>query len=294
MIIKKMDYLDEKKVHEKAIIYKKYADETFEINVYKLTCGFNFTLTLPNNYQGKEIYWLSKGTLKQTRTGKLLEKNDLIILSPSDPCIVLEVIEDSEIILVSSEDSYSQTESNFTFLEETIEKIQSKDAYTKEHSLRVMALAHEMIPFLDLTEAESYAFVRAAKYHDLGKVEIPDEILNKPGPLTLEEYNQMKNHVDESVLQLKVHYKALVLRIVSEHHERLDGSGYPRGLKADEISPLGRALAVIDTYDAMTTDRVYKKGKKSKESLEELYSLAGSKYDLKYIQILEKLIKAKS
>jgi HD-GYP domain-containing protein (c-di-GMP phosphodiesterase class II) len=290
MIIENERHLEEKVVHEKAKIYKKYVDDSFEINIYQLDLGFNFTLTLPNGYHGKEIYWLSKGLLKQTTTNRLIREKDMIILSEEDPCIGLEVLEDTEIILISSEDSYNQTESNFTFLEETIEKIQNKDTYTKEHSLRVMALAHKMIPYLNLSEGESYAFLRAAKYHDLGKVTISDNILNKPAFLSDDEFNQMKNHVDESVLQLKEHYKPLVLQIASEHHERLDGSGYPKGLKGDQISSLGKALAVIDTYDAMTTDRVYKKGKAPEVALKELYSLANTKYSLKYIELLDKIL----
>lgn len=125
-----------------------------------------------------------------------------------------------------------------------------------------------MAPYLKLHGKMLYAFLTAARYHDLGKIKISDQILNKPGHFSQEEFLTMKDHVLETRRLLEPVVEEEVCLIAEQHHERLNGSGYPYGLKGDEISDLGKALAVIDTFDAMTTDRVYKKAKPLKKPLQ--------------------------
>jgi putative nucleotidyltransferase with HDIG domain len=171
-----------------------------------------------------------------------------------------------------------------------MESIEKKDHYTNQHCLKVLELAREMAKRMKLNGKESYAFVTAARYHDLGKISISDEILNKPGALTEVQFNDMKSHVLETRRLLSENFEEEVCLIAEQHHERLNGSGYPYGLKAKDIHEHAKALAVLDTFDAMTTDRVYKKGKTREEAFLELYSLADTYYERKYIEMLELII----
>lgn len=109
---------------------------------------------------------------------------------------------------------------------------------------------------------------QAGSLHDIGKILVPDSILLKEGRLTDEEYEIMKKHpTDGAEMVSKVTSDKNIIEAISQHHERLDGSGYPKGLKKDEINPLAKILMVADVFDAMTTDRVYRKKLSIKEAL---------------------------
>jgi len=109
--------------------------------------------------------------------------------------------------------------------------------------------------------------------HDVGKMQTPDHILNKPGRLTDEEFTVMRHHVVASreILEITPNISQTALQVAAQHHERFDGSGYPHRLKGSEISPIGQMAAIIDVYDAITSDRVYHKGMPPTEALRKLF-----------------------
>jgi len=124
----------------------------------------------------------------------------------------------------------------------------------------------------------------ATRYHDLGKIHIEDELLNKPDKLTTEEYSRMKEHVLLGKEMILHDFNEEIFRIIVQHHERMNGSGYPYGLSGDEISEDGRLIAICDSYDAMVTDRVYKRGKTPEEALQELRDLSGTLFDSRLVE----------
>jgi putative nucleotidyltransferase with HDIG domain len=137
----------------------------------------------------------------------------------------------------------------------------ARDGSTHEHSQRVQRYALALAREIGITDALTIdAIWIAALLHDIGKLSIPDDLLNKPGPLTKEEYDQVKQHVviGADILSA-VSFPALLSLIVRHHHENWDGTGYPDGLHGEGI-PLGaRVLAVVDCYDALTSDRPYRR-----------------------------------
>jgi putative nucleotidyltransferase with HDIG domain len=133
--------------------------------------------------------------------------------------------------------------------------------------------------------------VVASLFHDIGKCRIPDEILKKKGRFLPEEYEIMKNHARYGAELLSTHYPESITDLVRNHHERLNGTGYPRGLKGDEISFGARILAVADSFDAMTTNRGYNDMRDFKSAAEELVSLPGE-YDERIASMLVKLVEA--
>lgn len=137
--------------------------------------------------------------------------------------------------------------------------VEAKDSYTGEHIERVSNLAAEIGRFLGCDEAACANLVRGGILHDIGKIAVPDSILNKPDKLTDEEFELVKIHPLEGE-RICRSLKTLrpVLDVVRHHHERLDGSGYPDGLKGDAIELPARIMAVCDVFDALTSERAYR------------------------------------
>ncbi len=139
-------------------------------------------------------------------------------------------------------------------------KLRGFDEYTYTHSINVSLLAVLLGRHVGLSKAELLELGLAGMYHDVGKARIPTHILNKPGKLSASEFRIMKTHPLEGykVMAAQPGQNPEILRAVLEHHERNDGSGYPRGLTGDKVSQFSRIISVVDVYDALTSRRVYK------------------------------------
>ena len=163
--------------------------------------------------------------------------------------------------------------------------IDAKDQTTHGHVRRTQIYATEMGSLFDVTEAERQALFAGALLHDIGKLAVPEYILNKPGKLTEAEFAKMKIHptVGGDILR-RVNFPYPVEDIVRYHHEKWDGSGYPKGLRAEAIPLVARIISVVDFYDATRCDRPYRKGMKREESLALLQSMAGSAFDPRVVR----------
>jgi len=149
--------------------------------------------------------------------------------------------------------------------------IEVRDEYTEGHCQRLSHYATELGALLDLPDDDLVALGRGGYFHDIGKIALPDSILLKPGPLTPEEFEKVKEHPvvgDRLCGDLRALNR--VRSIVRYHHERLDGSGYPDGLVGDQIPLLAQVIGIVDVYDAMTTNRPYRAARTSDEALAEL------------------------
>ncbi len=164
--------------------------------------------------------------------------------------------------------------------ERVAQLLADRDPYTYEHSSGVAQLAEKIARTLKLPLDEIEKIRDAATIHDIGKLGVPDKILNKPGPLTEEEWAVMKKHPEIGASLLKdLEIFSEIIDIVLYEHERWDGSGYPKGLKGREI-PLGaRIIAVADVYNALVTDRPYRKAFSQEEALRMMREMRGVKLD---------------
>lgn len=157
----------------------------------------------------------------------------------------------------------------------SIAKLRSYDDYTFQHCVNVSVFATSLGKLMKMSEKELVILSRSALLHDVGKMLVPKDILNKPARLTEEEFAIMKNHVTAGYDYLvKNGMDISTLNIVIEHHERYDGSGYPYGLKDEEISLAGKIGAVVDIYDAITSDRVYHKGMEAPSAVKMMFKWA--------------------
>lgn len=165
------------------------------------------------------------------------------------------------------------------------EAIGARDLYTMGHSEKVAEYARLIADQLGLDEPEVDRAYLCGIVHDVGKIGVPEYILNKPGPLSPEEYRQITRHPDMGATILShISWLEDVVPVIISHHERYDGTGYPQGLRGEEIPLLSRILAVADAFDAMTSDRSYRKALPLNMALEELRSGAGRQFDPRVVE----------
>jgi len=169
--------------------------------------------------------------------------------------------------------------------------IDTKDHYTFKHSKNVAYYATELAKALNLNDDMEEIVRQAALLHDVGKIGIPEDILNKPGRLTDEEYEVIKGHVEASIGIIR-HLPSLdyVIPAVIGHHERYDGKGYPRRIAGEDIPLAARILCIADSFDAMTSDRCYKKGMPVQKALEIVKEEEGRQFDPRMARVFAECI----
>mgnify|MGYP001220141065 CR=1 FL=1 len=170
--------------------------------------------------------------------------------------------------------------------------IKDNDEYTYNHSVNVAVYSLFIGSLLDLNKEELRELCQAALLHDLGKSNIPNEILNKKGKLTKEEFELVKKHpLDGYKLSKEMPFLSEKVRYgILCHHEREDGSGYPYGIKGEEINLYAKIIAIGDVYDALTSERVYKEKSTPFEAIEEFYNMGFEKFDTNILNLFLKNI----
>jgi putative nucleotidyltransferase with HDIG domain len=169
-----------------------------------------------------------------------------------------------------------------------------RDKETEGHTVRVTDLTMRLAEAFGIDPEMMAHIRRGAILHDIGKMAIPDHILLKPGPLDEEEWVQMRQHPQIAYDMLRnIEYLQPALSIPYCHHERWDGSGYPRQLKGEEIPLAARLFAVADVWDALTSDRPYRKAWTREEALEYIRQQAGKQFDPRVVEVFLRIISAK-
>jgi putative nucleotidyltransferase with HDIG domain len=172
-------------------------------------------------------------------------------------------------------------------IEALADVVDMRDPYTFSHSKRVADYAFELARALRLPPAEIETITSAARVHDLGKVGIVEAVLNKPGGLNDAEWEQMRQHpVKGAQIVSRFPYYAEGRELIEHHHERMDGGGYPAGVRAEELSIGARIIAVADSLDAMTSDRVYRKALPLEVVRQEFEKGAGTQWDASVVERL--------
>ena len=162
-----------------------------------------------------------------------------------------------------------------------VRMLEKKDEYTRGHSQRVSQYAARTAVMLGFTGSALDQIRLGGDLHDIGKIGTRDAGLNKPGPLTKDEFAEIKKHVveGEEILEPLRRDQPVVLEIVRSHHERMDGTGFPDGLRGEAIPMPARLVSVVDAFDAMTTNRAYRASRLPAEAMEELHRCAGLHFD---------------
>jgi response regulator RpfG family c-di-GMP phosphodiesterase len=167
-----------------------------------------------------------------------------------------------------------------------VHALEAKDAYTSGHSSRVSRYAMKTAVRLGFTDDALEDIRLGGELHDIGKIGTREEILNKPGTLTLEEFEHVKTHstLGERILAPFFGSSPIVLRVARSHHERMDGAGFPDSLRGEQIPLEARIVSVVDAFDAMTTNRAYRKPRSASDAIQELRRCAGAHFDADVVE----------
>jgi HD-GYP domain-containing protein (c-di-GMP phosphodiesterase class II) len=180
-----------------------------------------------------------------------------------------------------------------TTLEGWAKALEMRDAETHGHTRRVLDLTLRLAQALSVPAEELTHIRRGVLLHDIGKLAIPDEILRKPGPLTPQEWEIMRRHPQLAAEMLsEIEFLKPALAIPLYHHEKWDGTGYPFGLKGEQIPLPARIFAVVDVWDALTNDRPYHQALSQEEALAYIRSQAGTHFDPRIVEVFLTLIEA--
>lgn len=246
---------------EKTIVAVKSLDDNVERSVLKITAISTLTLLI---LLGALTHWGLISPINHFKeVTRKIAANDLSVRSnwrSTDELGELsgsinEMADNLQRLITQQEQAYLQV------LQTLAKALEARDPYTASHSSRVTRYALKLAKELGLDEQQREILKQGALMHDLGKIGIPDDVLNKPAPLTEEEMQIMRSHPSKTakILSPLSHMKEHAA-IATWHHERWDGEGYPDGLKGEQIPLLARIVSIADTWDAMTGDRIYRKG----------------------------------
>lgn len=206
---------------------------------------------------------------------------------------IRELLEERGRIQHELENSLRENQSSyFETVRALVNAIEVKDAYTRGHCERVMDYSLAIGRAMNLSRQELHDLRFGSILHDIGKIGIPEHILNNQGSFGPEEFEMMKRHpaIGDKLLE-GLHFLDNSRKIVHEHHERMDGTGYPRGLKGSEIGLLSKIVSAADAYDAMTSVRPYrKKVMSSEDAVRELERQAGTQFDARVVQVFVMLL----
>jgi len=237
-------------------------------------------ICVPLNYGNKIIgaFALSRKAQKEN-----FSEDDRVLLSDlaSQIAIALENFR----LSADAEQTYVET---ITALAMAVE---ARDEYTRGHTNRVGEYCNKLARAFNLDDKTIKMLNDASNLHDIGKIGIPDKILRKPAPLTAEEMKLVYEHsvIGENILK-PIRSLSVLCDLVRHHHERLDGSGYPDGIKGDQISLPLHIMIIADCFDAMTSDRPYRKAMSFDDAKKELQRYAGIRYDARVVEKLLQIV----
>ncbi|MGL5087323.1 MAG: HD-GYP domain-containing protein, partial [Clostridium sp.] len=221
----------------------------------------------------------------------ILKSGDCFYQKNIEKCFTMYTKHGCKIIKFSNAGDFNLVEEYNNNLYKALDEIQEKDKYTKDHCMRVGVYAQKLANAIKQPTHSMRELMIAAIAHDVGKCRISDEILLKPGRFNDEERKIMMEHPIHSYELLKNDFgmNETIAMIAACHHECYDGTGYPYGLKGEEIPIESRIIAIVDTYDAITTTRPYQEAKTPEKALDEM-SKFSHKFDIKLFEVFKNLV----
>lgn len=248
-----------------------------EVILQSIRANNLFTIT---PWDGSEFVYVLEGQIECTTTGleDVLGPGDTIQASQLIQPVYFKTLSDVNFLYVASPPVFSYISETITKWLDLASEIEQKDMYTREHCRRIERLALKIGERLRLSGGQLERLINAAYLHDLGKTVVPIEVLTKPGPLTEDEWEHIKKHPSAGRRMLQNTFLSEVGDIIEQHHEWEDGRGYPLGLSGSEIYIEARIIAVADAFDAMTSDRPYRKALSKEEAIAAIVAQRGKQF----------------
>lgn len=264
-----------------------------EIMIQKIMPEQIFFIEPSDGNETLEFFYILEGTIGCERDGEnvILNKGEYFYAHGLKETVCLKTISDVTLLYFSTEPFFHYLSKGIKELTSMVKNVEEKDIYTHEHGMRVRNYSLKIAEILGFSSERLENIIFASLCHDVGKVFVPNEVLNKPGKLTEEEFELIKKHPIDGGKMAQGTFMGNLDKIISQHHERIDGTGYPYGLKGDEILLEAKIIALADSFDAMTTDRSYRKAMDVEVAFKELKSLSGIHYDEKVVEAFEKVLR---
>ncbi len=233
---------------------------------------------IPLACKGKKLGLIAVGT------NKVMSNTHILLLS--------SIANNASVAIDNAMLHYHSKQHYVKIIDALVAVIEAKDKYTQGHSQRVASYAVEITKYLGLDNTAIEDIKIAGILHDIGKIGISDNILQKKGSLTKDEYDEIKKHprISKRILQ-PVGLSRNILRAIEHHHERFDGKGYPDGLSDKQLSIEAQIIAVADAFDAMTTNRSYRKALTLEKAIDELIDNKGSQFNPMIVDVLVDIYK---
>lgn len=232
----------------------------------------------------------SKGTKQNKKVAKADINSSAHSSSHSD--FKSKILQNKVDLSIDSDKFLDKNIANSEMLSRLYNLLLEAHEYTAKHSSRVVNFSVALAKKLSLDQKEIEKIRVAAELHDIGKLGIGKEILNKPSNLTNHEYEKIKKHPEIALKLLKeLSFIIDVVNIVYYHHERIDGQGYPEKLKGNEIPIGAKIVSIADAYDAMTSDRVYRKAMSKEDAIKELMRCKGTQFDSELVNLFIETLK---
>lgn len=263
-----------------------------EVMLQKIQPGRLFCISPGENNELMEFFYILKGSMRYEQEDEkpILNEGEYFYADNIKETVYFKTESEVTLLYVSSRPVFFLLSSEIEELQKIVDKISEKDKYTIDHERRLQKYSMRIGEMLGLSRERLENLIYAASFHDIGKICVPDEILNKPGKLTSEEFEYIKKHPSEGRRILEGTFIKGAGIVVEQHHERLDGSGYPSGLNGNVILLEAKIIAVVDSYDAMTSDRPYRKAMSSEDAVNELKTLSDKLYDRRVVDALEDIL----
>lgn len=244
----------------------------------------------PGNKDCTEFYYILEGSIQLSLDDgeQILVQGESFSVSEIEKEFPIKCLEKVKLLCVSNKPIFDDMYHHMGSLRELVEKTERKNRYTYDHGKRVMNYSMLIAEELSVDQSTYNVIGMAAALHDVGKCFLADHILSENRELTREDLLQIRKHPINSYRLIAGKFDEMTAITAQMHHERLDGSGYPFGLKGREIPLEARIITVADVFDAMTTDRPYKSKKSFKEAIEELETMH-AQFDKRVIDALSRL-----
>lgn len=252
-----------------------------------------FVLFPSQDKDAQEFFYILSGEIETSIDGKTIKLGPDAFLSAKnlEGTVQFKTLTDLTFLSVSTVPVFHYLSNIVSKLRSIGEAVEKKDRYTFNHSARVSNYAVKTASKMNLRKEQMENLLLASILHDIGKINIPEEILKKPSKLTDKEFAIIKRHPGDGATMIRDTPYVDIADIVEQHHERVNGRGYPLGLKGDEILVEAKIIGVCDTFDAMTEDRAYRSAFSAEYAMAEINSLIGVQYDEAVVEAFEQVLK---
>ena len=266
-----------------------------EVMLQTIAPGSRITVPAGGSGGGFEFYYILSGSLEADQGEEhrtVIKRGQYITCGTLTQDLYFRTDTGVTLLYVSSRPVFHELSDEINQLLALAEAIDGKDPLLKNHCRRLQKLALAVGEELRLPPARIELLIYAAFLHDIGKADLPEEVLQKTGPLSPEDWEYIRRHPTAGRKRLEATYLKDAGVIVEQHHERYDGTGYPYGLKGSEIELEAQIVAAVDAFDAMTSDRPYRPRLTREEAFAELRRCAGTQFNPEVVEVLISVVQS--